>query len=73
MNTLKNTQIIILPKLLTNSIYVKGLREPLEAVAEVLDLQDKHEYANALRDAATIVEVFTKINLENTAKLFLSK
>jgi hypothetical protein len=61
---------IILPPHLLLPIYVSGLREPLEAVAEILDEQGKGIYADALRDAATICEAFAEISLEKTASLF---
>ncbi len=60
---------IILPNLLLNPVYVSGLREPLEAVAEILDEQDKHEFALALRYAATVCETFCEIHLTKSAVL----
>ena len=62
-------QVIVMPNLLNNSVYVTGLRNPLEAVAEVLDVQGKYEYAKALRDAATICETYAKVNITGEAKL----
>lgn len=58
-----------MPNILNNSVYVTGLRNPLEDVADVLDMQGKYEYARALRDAATICETYAAVNIAKTAKL----
>lgn len=61
--------LLVLPNLLLNPVYVQGLRNPLESVAEILDEQDKPEFALALRYAAQICEAFVAINLTKTARL----
>ena len=58
-----------MPNILNNAIYVAGLRQPLEAVAEILDLQGQYEHALALRNAATIAETYAAVNINKTAKL----
>ncbi len=60
---------IVLPNILLNPVFVNGLREPLEAVAEILDEQRKESFALALRNAATICETFSVVNLEKSAEL----
>lgn len=60
---------IILPNLLMNSVYVRGLEQSLNTVADVLDAQDKPEFALSLRYAAQICEVFADVNLDKTAKI----
>lgn len=67
--TLSEQKVIVLPNLLNNPVYVAGLRQPIEAVAEILDAQEKYEHAMALRNAATICETFAEINLNKSAKL----
>lgn len=64
-------EIIVLPNHLYNPIFVSGLSQPLEAVAEILDEQNRPEHALALRDAKTICEVFSKVILEKSAELFV--
>ncbi len=55
--------MIVLPNLLYNPTFVAGLEEPLLAVAEVLEEQDKSEFAMSVRYAAIICKAFVKINL----------
>lgn len=60
---------LILPNLLLNSVYVRGLDQPLKTVAEILDEQGLHHYASAIRDAAHICEVFADVNLDKVGKI----
>lgn len=57
----KTQEIIVLPTLLENPAYVSGLDQPLELVADALDQDGKHEFALALRNAATICKTFAKV------------
>ena len=61
--------IIALPNILLNPIYVSGLDQPLLSVADILDEQNKPEYARALREAATACDTFAKVNLLKIAEL----
>lgn len=60
---------IALPKILLNPIYVSGLDQPLEGIANELDKQGKSEYATALRYAATICRTFSEVCLTKEAIL----
>jgi hypothetical protein len=62
---------IALPKILTNTIYLDGLEQPLNTVAEILDEQGQHEHALAIRNAITIINVFTKVLIKKEATLIL--
>lgn len=61
--------IISLPNILRNPVYVKGLNQPLQDVAEILDEQGKHEHALALRYAAIICDTFAEVNLNKNAEI----
>jgi len=65
----RNMKLICLPNLLLNPVYVYGLSQPLETVADILDEQGKYECALSLRNSATVVKTFSEINLTKTAKL----
>lgn len=60
------TTILVLPNICLNPIYVEGLESPLTAVADVLDEQGKREFAFALRNAITICQAFSSVNLRKT-------
>lgn len=58
-----------LPNILLNPVYVEGLEQPLNTVADILDEQSRHEYALALRYAATVCNAFVKLNITKEATL----
>lgn len=60
---------IIPPSILLNPVYLKGMWQPLEDVAEILDEQGKHEHARALRDAITIIQIYTDVLVTKEAVL----
>lgn len=66
-----SNDLLVLPCTHLNAVWVEGLRKPLEEVAEILDEQDHPEYARALRDAATICDAFSIINIKRTHTLQL--
>lgn len=72
-NLTLQTKMIVLPNHLSNPVFVKGLRQPLEAVAEILDEQGHGHYALSLRDAATVCETFAKVCLEKSDTLYDAK
>lgn len=45
-------------KLLKSPHYISGLQQPLQQVADILDAQDKKEYADALRFAAVVCVLY---------------
>ena len=47
-------------QLANNPVYVEGLLEPLEDIAEILELQNRPEHALAIRVALHIVKNTTK-------------
>lgn len=55
------------PHILRNAIYVSGLNQPLEEVAEILDAQDKPYHALALRNAAIICQMYSEVCINQTA------
>ena len=57
------------PNILRNEIYVAGLKEPLLTIADILDEQDQHEYARALRNAAIICEMYVSVVIKKEAVL----
>lgn len=68
---MKNAKtLIVLPNILNNPVYVDGLKQPLELVAEILDEQNKSLYALALRESCQIIDAFVKINLLKEAELY---
>lgn len=64
-----NLTVIVPPTYLNNSVYVRGLRQPLEELAELLDEQNKPSYARSLRDVATICDLYAAIVIEKSATL----
>lgn len=60
------SSVLVMPKLLCNAIYVEGLAQPLNAIADVLDEQDRSEYARAIRASLSIVDYYTKVVLNKT-------
>lgn len=67
--TLATMKTITLPNALTNAVYVKGLQEPLESVAQLLEADGKRNFARALREASTVCQAFANVNLLKEAKL----
>lgn len=63
-------QIIVLPNTLTNPVFLSGMNQPLFSVADILDEQDKPEFALALREAWTIIDTFNKVCILKTHKLY---
>ena len=63
--------MIILPNHLNSGVYLRGLRQPLEQIAEVLDQQGKPAFARALRDAATVCDIFSKVLIEKKDTIYL--
>ena len=47
--------------LLKSPHYISGLRQPLEQVADILDAQNKKEYAEALRFAAIVCILYADV------------
>ena len=62
-------KIISVPKLLLDPVYLRGLKQPLEDVAEILDEQDRHYHALALRETMTIIDVYRECLVEKKAML----
>ena len=55
------------PNILRNEIYVAGLKEPLLTIADILDEQDQHEYALALRNAAIVCQMYVSVVIKKEA------
>ena len=55
------------PNILRNEIYVAGLKEPLLTIADILDEQDQHEYARALRNAAIVCQMYVSVVIKKEA------
>lgn len=66
---MEDKEVLVLPNILLNSIYVEGLSQPLDMVADILDEQDKSEFALALRYASIVCKAFCQINILETHKL----
>jgi len=64
-------EIIVLPNLLLNPLYIGEMDQPLDSIADVLDSQGKHEFALACRNAAIICKTFSKVHLDKTHELYL--
>lgn len=65
-----NTMLILNPpNILRNEVYVSGLKEPLLTIADILDEQDKPEYALALRNAAIICQMYVSVVIKKEATL----
>lgn len=64
---------IVLPNILMNPVYVKGLDQPLLTLADRLDKQGHPETAIALRNANSICQTFASIHLDKTHVLFDSE
>lgn len=62
-------KLISPPNILLNSVYLYGLRQPLEQIAEILDGQNRHTFALAVRNACNVVDIYTEVCVDKTAKL----
>jgi hypothetical protein len=63
-------ELIVLPNYLSNPVFLEGIDQPLNDIADILDEQDRHQHASAVRDALTIIQTFTKVNINKTHNLF---
>jgi hypothetical protein len=70
MSTNKKQMLIVLPKILSNPVYVEGLDEPLQLIADILADQGEHNYARSLREAAIVCQAFSQVNLRKTHTLY---
>lgn len=62
---------LVLPKILLNPVFIRGMRQPLEEIADLLDAQDKPYHAKALRECATICDAFADVCLDKSATLLV--
>lgn len=67
MKAAKTKNVLVMPSLLNNPVYVSGLT--LEAVAEILDSNGQHEHARSLRYAGEICKAYAKVNLIKEVEL----
>ena len=62
-------RIILSSVVLHNPIWVEGLSEPLLAIADVLEQQNRVIYADACRQAAEICQAFANTGLRKTHRI----
>jgi hypothetical protein len=64
--------VLVMPKILCNSVFVAGLDQPLSAIVDVLEAQNRPEHARAVRSAMAIVDCYVKGTLDKTHEIILS-
>ncbi len=64
--------LIVPPLLLQNPVYLAGLHQPLEAVADILDEQGQHEHAMCIRYAVQIVSIYHRVLINGTHAIHLA-
>ena len=63
--------LLVPPNYLTDLVYLEGLHQPLEEIAEVLDEQNRPHHALAIRDTIMIIHIYKEVLIKKNATLHI--